>query len=359
MNKHILFIAILTSMISCTSKLNYHIEGTALSCSDGRLVYLYNLNTESGIDTVAVKNGMFRFEGGLETNTIATISTTGSVIDFVLEEGKTVVSITDKLRIISGNKLNQTMMEYHRSTEKLATQANNVFEKMFVSNADSCWISLNSLKITKEYASRFAQLRQTIYNNNKQNIIGAYIYYDFIPFRSKAQINRFYEQNDYAKTFKRINRVIEENRNFGKLNNGKMYSDFTAKDMNNEQDIKLSNLIGNGSYTLLHICSTTSECPTRQQKIVRDISEKYSQQGLMVISMNILGNHEGAKTKTPPHKTNYIQLYDPTKYDFEALYGAYSLPYNIIFDPNGMIIETELKTEQIDDFISKIYAEKE
>ena len=355
MRKYLLFLTLLTIASSCCSKVSYLIEGTAPQNAEGRTICLYNLSTEKGIDTTTIIDGKFEFSGGLEQNAMATIYTTGNKIDIVLEGGKTSVSLTDKLRVVSGGKLNIALREYRDSMDKLGNEANRVFEKIFVSKTDSNWISINSLNITNEYNSRFFQLKKSTLNANKENIIGAYLYNSFIEYRTMEQIERFYKTNIYAANFERLNRVIREGHKLGKLNKGKMYADFTAKDKDNNKDIKLSSFVGRGNYVLLYIWSSKCKNSIEGANIIGQMSDKYSPEGLVVIGVNILDEYKDMNREMTEYKMNWMQIYDSSKYNFEALYAAYTLPYIILIDPKGKIIETELTADIVDSTLSKIY----
>ena len=355
MNKYILCIATTVLTLSCSSKINYDIEGSAPMDYEGRMVYLYNLSTEQEIDTTEIKNGKFSFEGRLDQEAMASISATGSVLDFVLEDSKVKLALTNKLQIISGGKLNQSMKNYHEEINKQLSDATKVFEKMFMSKPDSNWISTKSAYITKGFNSRISEIKKNYNINNRFNIIGAYFYYNFIQYRTMNQINRFFKLNAYAKNFERLKRVVNEERNFGKLNIGSKYENFTLKDKNNQNDVKLSSYIGRNNYVLLYVWSTKCEESLNLSNEIEKLRVKYAKEGLYIIGINILDNHCDMEREMLNLEMNWTQLYDSTKYDFEAIYGAHILPYNILIDPKGRIIETELVVNQLDGKLDELF----
>lgn len=136
---------------------------------------------------------------------------------------------------------------------------------------------------------------------------------------------------------------------------GKPFVDFEGLTTTNER-VKLSDYVGQGQYALVDFWA--SWCGPCRQEIPTLIKmhDKYKDKGLLVLGIGVWEETHDAHLKAVEElKIPYPQIYDDHRDHVTALYGIMGIPEIMIIGPDGVILHRDLRGDQIDQILSKIY----
>ena len=150
-----------------------------------------------------------------------------------------------------------------------------------------------------------------------------------------------------------VKRVAEGMR---KKQPGRMFADLIMDDMDGQRR-QLSEWCGKGSYVLVDFwASWCRPCRVEMPNVV-DSYVKYHSKGYEVVGVSFDSNAAAWKSAVKRLGMTWPQISDLKGWGSaaSAAYGVMSIPSNVLLDPEGRIIDSDLRGERLLSRLAEIY----
>ena len=136
---------------------------------------------------------------------------------------------------------------------------------------------------------------------------------------------------------------------------GKPFADFSGITTDGEQ-VKLSDYVGQGQYALVDFWASWCGPCRREIPTLIEMHKKYKDKGLLVLGIGVWEeNHDVHLQAVKELQIPYPQIYDEQNNHATSLYGIMGIPQIMLIGPDGVIMQRDLRGEQIDQILSEIY----
>ena len=125
---------------------------------------------------------------------------------------------------------------------------------------------------------------------------------------------------------------------------GKKFVDFEVT--YDGQTKRLSDYVGKGKYTLVDFWASWCGPCIRETKVLKELYEKYKDQGLDVLGVAVWDEPENTKTAIKTHKLPWENIINAQTIPTD-LYGISGIPCIILFGPDGTIISRDKQDDEL------------
>lgn len=310
------------------------------------------------VDTVVVENGAFKFERGVNDQTLCCVQIPGNRrmrADFIAAPGATItVDFTQNPAQITDNGgFNDKLNEMNSA---VAVAGNAVNAK--IQELQSKGMPVNEIQaaVGADIEGIYDIYRKAI-EDNKDNMVGAFVLgmvaSEFYP--TLGALDTMIGKVKYAT---KVPKVMTERDNLLKAEAtqaGKMFVDFGGFTVDGKAS-RLSDYVGKGKYVLVDFwASWCGPCKGEIPNLV-ELHNKFGGDKFTVLGVNVWDEEEKFKAALGTEGINYPQIYVPrdNKDDATALYGIRGIPQIILFAPDGTIVQRDLRG----DVMKKLVEEK-
>lgn len=372
MKKIVFLIALSFLTFSCSkvAKGEFLISGEAKGIPNGKMVFL-KMKNDNGIvinmDSAKVNDGKFEIKGKVKEPAILALFVQGlrQPIPFILETGEIEVTV-DKDSIwkskIGGTYNNDEFQNFNTKLngfqKRLVDFQNKNMQKGMEYQQSNNKAGLESLN--KQYSSIKKEMDDFMFNFPEENK-EAYISLVLLQSRFESpkfnldEVKKIY--NSYSDDLKatKIGKSIQEKLNIIEKNSkikpetaliGKMAPDFSAK---NPQGQLVSLKQSLGKVTIIDFwASWCGPCRAENPNVVALYNELHSK-GLNIIGVSLDEDANKWNEAIAKDKITWTQVSNLKKWKdpIAISYGIEQIPSTFILDSNGIILEKDLRGEEL------------
>jgi thiol-disulfide isomerase/thioredoxin len=315
------------------------------------MLFTFQQDTIFSVDTAIIQNGEFFFQGKEYLGDFS-IVTTGNypdrVIssDVILNRG-TIYLALDSVSKVWGGELNDRLFVFQDSVQKL-------YEQGLILSKDSS--QSENLERIKD------QLKTYIYDfmiENQNNLLGMQTFSNYLGnfifdsrFENLCDIFDKERKSDMVKSF--LEHRSKYSQRFQII--GKKYEDFEFLTPKGNVR-KLSDYIGKSKYILLDFWASWCAPCIADMPYLKEIYEKYNGKGFEIISISLDDSQRAWQRGLDKIDAPWIHLSDlkGIKSEMANAYKISGIPFSVILDNTGKIIEVNLRGESLDNFLKQVF----
>ncbi len=324
--RNIIALVLLGSSIASAQQQNdIAITGTVKGVSSGK-IYLQKFNNKmfTTIDSTTITNGSFQFNKKLILPELygVTLNKDKNPLYVFLEAGKVNVDLDTakyySASAVTGSKSNDLFSEYKKQR--------NVDVKAFI-------------------------------QQNPTSIVAAYVLYRDFSYRLTpeqlieytAYLDPALSQTPYVVVLKDLVGVL------GTVSIGKAAPNFTSTDQNGKQ---VSLAQHRGKYILLDFWAAWCGPCRRENPNVVSAYQKYHAKGFDVVGVSLDKSKADWLKAIKDDNLTWTHVSDLKFWDSAPakLYGVRAIPSNVLIDPNGIIIGRNLRGEELQKTLEKLFS---
>lgn len=305
----------------------YNVTVTCGEDADGAMAYLVNYDTGDKIDSVTVADSKAVFKGNLNDVAVARLIIDGQrVAQFILEDGD--IAVDAATRKVQGGKYNNLMNELDAQVEPIAqrfqTAANDSVRQA----------------IYNEYTS-FMQKSMT---ENLDNPIGYMFFLQQAYEMEPSEVEAMVEQHPSLKKYKRVEKLIQANKNKAATQPGSKFADFEIEYDGAKH--RLSDVVGKGQYVLVDFWASWCGPCIRQTAVIKDLYNEYKDKGLKVLGVAVWDEPDDTKKAITQHGLEWECWLNGQNTPTD-IYGISGIPCIILFGPDGTILSRDKQDEEL------------
>ncbi len=302
--------------------------------------------------TVAVTDGKFVVELPVDRTTLANV-TLGSVkaqfipdgtpLEIMVKEDGT-VRVASKKPAIS---VQEKYRAYNDTMEKLGKDASDKLDSLGDEAEDSV-----KNAVYEDYRTAAAEFNKKAFEENKDNIVGAYVLrvmqYDLEPAQLDSMLNLLDPSLAETQVVSRMRAAVDAKNNTAE---GRMFTDFDI------DGVKLSDYVGKGKYVLVDFWASWCGPCKREIPNIKNVYTKYAGKDFDVLSVAVWDQPQASVDTAKAYGVNWNEIINAQTVPTE-LYGIQGIPHIILFGPDGTIIKRDLRGEGIEEEVAKYVAAK-
>lgn len=361
MRKVIALLAIVLVCFAC--KQNKSLDGVEV------VLVQFNQVEVVPVDTAIIKNMKFSFDGKSIEEGVYYIISDNAALDSLASDIKNGMpiylnekglkgEITEKEIILKGNPYTEAFSKLSKELKSHYAEMNLLYDEAMkeVDAAEGNLPKETEDRINGEFALVGDKIKKSYsdyFDKEITNPLGeeAFLYYIsmgafdglFTETELEEIVNKGNESFLSNPMILEIKAEWEDNKRIGK---GAMFTDFETKDINGKT-VRLSDIAGKGDYVLIDFWASWCGPCLREMPVLQEAYNQFNGKNFKIISISVDAKETDWKDALTKLKLPWIQWgYGDYIQEAASIYKVASIPHTILLDPNGIIIEKNLRGEE-------------
>lgn len=345
----ILSIIALSAFALTATAQSYTIKGKIDEKYNGKQICL--VEQAVSVDTVVIENGAFEFKRNISDQVLAKVQIPGNrrvKADVIAAPGADVaVDFTQNPVLVTDNGgLNDKRIELNDAVMKASDAVNAKIQQL---QSQGMATSDIQAAVNADIEAVYDIYRKAI-DDNSDNMFGAYILGTVAEefYTTLGALDTMIGKVKYAQKNPVVMMVRENMLKAEATQAGKMFIDFGGFSVDGKP-VRLSDYVGKGKYVLVDFwASWCGPCKAEIPNLV-ELQNKFSGDKFTVVGVNVWDEEDKFKASLTAEGINYPQIFIPrdNKDDVTALYGIRGIPQIILFGPDGIIVQRNLRGDSM------------
>ncbi|MDR2038209.1 MAG: AhpC/TSA family protein [Bacteroidales bacterium] len=364
--KHLIGIILSVCLLySCSDDSGYTIKGT-VEGADGQTVYLQQIQNFEPVvtDSATIKKGKFEFKGTVTVPDFSILNVGNNApLQFFIENSKINISVNkDSINAskVTGSKENDIFSEFNSGMEVFGHRIkplNEEYMSMKIMEANDTIKEKSILDQMDQIRKERNDYMFDFVQKHPNTVVSAFIITNMLsryisPDQLEPVINSFddtYSQSQWVTLMK------DNLATFKRTQIGQMFTDITLQSPE-DQPVSLSNYAGKGKYVLMDFwASWCRPCRIANPHIVK-LYDKYKNKGFEIVGISLDRNKDEWTEAIAADDLKWPHMSDLKFWQSEAakLYSVNSIPYTILLDKEGKILEKGLHAGDLEKKLAEL-----
>ena len=359
MKKLLFIMAALAMAVSIQAQnADYVISGTAPD-SVKKVFIISNLNFAQQ-DSAVVKGGKFRISGSKPVNSFITVAYDRKHMATVVNDN-TPITIDLKSLSVKGSVQNVQFADMQKNFQKEDEKLSELYTDWQKVMNDTTETGKNKKKTLEKQMDdmQFGQI-ETILNFTKthsNSVVPAFYLIQIANSLSYDQLNSVLDKNAAYYSHPLMKQVIAQAQALAKRRPGTPFTDLSMNDLDGKP-VKLSNWVGKGNYVLVDFwASWCGPCRMEMPNVVAAYKRYHADKGFDVVGVSFDSQKDAWAKSVKDLGMEWHQMSDLKgwKSAAQAAYGINGIPSNVLVDPQGKIVASDLRDEGLAAKLKEIY----
>ena len=358
------YLAFLTSAL-LVAQVDYIVK---VNCTDAKLnatmLYLVNSATKIALDSARVEQGKAGFVGSLTEPTLVALCASPTDVrkDDILAlilDGTPIT--TDYLTgIIEASEQNLRLSEYQKKQRAIMGEMQEMMvEARTLHKELNGQIPQDKMEVLKTRYDAldldYKQLLEGTLEENRDNMVPLLLLSaggEQIGYEQAAEYLKTYKYSDNAALASLKETLAKEALKFP----GAKVADFEMKDLSGNT-VCLTDYVGKGNYVLVDFWASWCGPCRMEMPNVKAEYEKYHPKGFEVVGVSLDRNKEAWQKGVADLGITWPQMSDLKYWQCEGarIYNIRAIPATILFAPDGRVVKSGLRGEELSKKLSEIY----
>ena len=351
--------AMALTMAACQPD-GFRVSGVAEGFSDGDTLYFYEvMGAPTPTDTIILKNGKFKLEGPVDSVTMASVvSADGSAgALFFKEKGSIDVTVTKSgMPKIGGTASNDAWQEVNEMQARYSVKFDSLMAPLYMGEPDES-ARVEAMKAYQVIEREMIDNVIKIAEKNLDNELGYFVVTsmaggtDLGPERVKELIGKMPGEFQQRKEVVDIMKMLEGAEALAK---GKVMPDFTLPTPDGQQLSALAE-VGKHKVTILDFWAKWCNPCCDEMPSMVSLYQEYKDKGLGIIGISLDTDKESWTKGFADMQMTWTQVSDLQgwKSPVVELYQVNAIPFTVVVDQKGVILEKGLRGESLWTFIEE------
>lgn len=359
--KKIFTMAVVAMMAVCSANaqdIAFTVEGTAPQKVDTLYVFYNGQMNEA--KPIAAKNGKFEIKGSKPANTFVTVAASNRQMLAAVIEGTAPITIDLANNKIAGSALNDKLNAFYTLMNGYEKEMNELVPEWQKLKADETAEGKAKKEQIEKQLDEIEKRQnadiEAFCKDNKNNVLPAYVIGDNFYNFDYDKLNELCDANAPYYNHPMMRRPKMQLASLAKRRPGLKFTDLSMQDMNGK-NVKLSQYVGNGKYVLVDFWASWCGPCRMEMPHVKKAYEQYHAKGFEVVGVSFDNKLEAWKKGVNSLQLAWPQMSDLKGWQCAAhdAYGVNSIPSNVLLNPEGVIVASDLRGEDLLKKLAEIY----